>query len=41
LRWELTNEHFPLGPDGRIEVPTAPGLGVSLNMKTVEKYRVG
>jgi L-alanine-DL-glutamate epimerase-like enolase superfamily enzyme len=41
LRWELTNEHFPLGPDGRIEAPTAPGLGVSLNMKTVEKYRVG
>jgi L-alanine-DL-glutamate epimerase-like enolase superfamily enzyme len=41
LRWELTNEHFPLGPDGRIAVPTAPGLGVSLDMKTVEKYRVG
>ena len=41
LRWELTNERFDLGPDGRIQVPTAPGLGVSLNMKTVEKYRVG
>src|SRR4029079_19508725 len=37
LRWELTNERFDLGPDGRIQVPTAPGLGVSLNMKTVEK----
>ena len=41
LRWELTNERFDLGPDGRIEVPTAPGLGVSLNQKTIEKYRVG
>jgi L-rhamnonate dehydratase len=41
LRWELTRERFDLGSDGRIEVPTAPGLGVSLNLETVEKYRVG
>jgi L-alanine-DL-glutamate epimerase-like enolase superfamily enzyme len=41
LRWELTNERFDLGPDGKIEVPTAPGLGVSLNQKTIDKYRVG
>lgn len=41
LRWELTNERFDIGPDGRIPVPTAPGLGVSLNRKTIDKYRVG
>jgi L-alanine-DL-glutamate epimerase-like enolase superfamily enzyme len=41
LRWELTNERFDIGPDGRIPVPEAPGLGVSLNPKTIEKYRVG
>ena len=40
LRWELTNERFELGTDGRIQVPTTPGLGVSLNQGTVDKYRV-
>jgi len=40
LRWELTNERFDIGPDGRIEVPSTPGLGVSLNPAVVEKYRV-
>jgi L-alanine-DL-glutamate epimerase-like enolase superfamily enzyme len=32
----------PLLPDreGRIEVPTGPGLGVRLNPKVVERYRV-
>ncbi len=41
LRWHLTNESFPIGPDGRVAVPDAPGLGVSLNRATIEKYRVG
>jgi L-alanine-DL-glutamate epimerase-like enolase superfamily enzyme len=40
LRWELTEEHFDIGPDGRIPVPTAPGLGVSLNEATIAKYRI-
>ena len=40
LRWELTEEQFPIGPDGRIAVPTRPGLGVTLNRKTVERFRV-
>ncbi len=40
LRWELTREAFPIGPDGRIAVPDAPGLGVSLDPATVEKYRI-
>lgn len=41
IRWKLTNETFPIGPDGRIAVPTAPGLGVSLDPKIVEEFRVG
>ncbi len=41
LRWELTRETFPIGPDGRIAVPDGPGLGVSLNPETVAKYRIG
>ena len=41
LRWNLTNEAFPIGPDGRVAVPDAPGLGVSLDQSTVEKYRIG
>lgn len=40
LRWHLTRESFPIGPDGRIVVPEAPGLGVSLDPGTVAKYRV-
>ena len=41
LRWDLTREHFPIGPDGRIAVPDESGLGVSLNLETVAKYRLG
>ncbi len=41
LRWEVTQEHFPIGPDGKVEVPTAPGLGVTLNPETIARYRVG
>jgi L-rhamnonate dehydratase len=40
LRWELTQEHFPIGPDGKVEVPTAPGLGVTLNPETIARYRI-
>lgn len=39
LRWELTNERFAIGADGRIAVPDRPGLGVGLDAETVEKYR--
>ena len=41
LRWELTRENFEIGADGRIAVPDAPGLGVSLNQETIARYRVG
>jgi L-alanine-DL-glutamate epimerase-like enolase superfamily enzyme len=41
LRWHLTKETFPIEADGRITVPDAPGLGVSLDPATIEKYRIG
>ncbi|MBL8580546.1 MAG: mandelate racemase/muconate lactonizing enzyme family protein [Mesorhizobium sp.] len=40
LRWELTQEGFPIEADGRITVPDRPGLGVSLNADTIAKYRI-
>ena len=40
LRWTLTNESFPIGPDGRIAIPQGPGLGVSLNDKTIAEFRI-
>jgi L-rhamnonate dehydratase len=40
LRWELTRERFPIAGDGTVAVPTAPGLGVSLDEAAVAKYRV-
>jgi len=40
LRWELTQESFPIEADGRITVPDRPGLGVSLNADTISKYRI-
>lgn len=40
LRWHLTQENFEIGGDGRIAVPDAPGLGVSLNRETIARYRV-
>ena len=38
LRQELTLQTFPL-VDGHVAVPEQPGLGVELNMATVDKYR--
>ncbi|MDA0745421.1 MAG: mandelate racemase/muconate lactonizing enzyme family protein [bacterium] len=39
LRHELTHERFEV-VDGYVMVPDAPGLGVTVNEETVEKYRV-
>ena len=39
LRWHTTHEHFPVEEDGCVRVPQAPGLGVTLNQETVERYR--
>jgi L-alanine-DL-glutamate epimerase-like enolase superfamily enzyme len=40
LRQTLTRQKFPV-VDGDIAVPEEPGLGVELDEKVVEKYRVG
>jgi L-rhamnonate dehydratase len=39
LRWETTQEHFPVESDGCVRVPQAPGLGVTLNPDTLGRYR--
>jgi len=41
LRWHTTREHFPVEEDGCVRVPQSPGLGVTLNEKTIESYRFG
>jgi len=38
LRWEMTNERLPVGPDGLVTVPTKPGLGVTLNEAALKKF---
>jgi O-succinylbenzoate synthase len=35
---DITDERFNLNPDSTIDVPTSPGLGVSLNRKALKKY---
>jgi L-alanine-DL-glutamate epimerase-like enolase superfamily enzyme len=40
LRSELFEEPLTVGPDGTIPLPDRPGLGVTLNMDTVARYRV-
>lgn len=41
LRWQTTHEHVPVEEDGCVRVPDSPGLGVTLNMETIERYRFG
>lgn len=40
LSKELLKSHFALDPDGFVEVPETPGLGVEIDEKAVEKYRI-
>ena len=39
LRWETTREYFAIEEDGCVRVPQRPGLGVTLNEETIERYR--
>jgi L-alanine-DL-glutamate epimerase-like enolase superfamily enzyme len=39
LRWDLVAEEFPVDADGRVQVPEDPGLGITIDWDTVEKYR--
>ena len=41
LRTELLNEPFDYDGAGFMRLPTAPGLGVTLNRDTIDRYRVG
>ena len=36
----LTHERLPLEDGGFVRVPTAPGIGVTLDDEVVERYRV-
>jgi L-alanine-DL-glutamate epimerase-like enolase superfamily enzyme len=40
LRWETTCESIEVGEDGMVQVPLRPGLGVTLNERSIERYRV-
>ena len=40
LRHELTNEVFDIDDEGFATLPEGPGLGVTINEKIIEKYRV-
>jgi O-succinylbenzoate synthase len=35
---DVTNERFTLNPDSTIDVPTAPGLGITIDEKALEEY---
>ncbi|MFZ5919604.1 MAG: o-succinylbenzoate synthase [Chloroflexota bacterium] len=37
---DITEETFTLNPDSTIDVPAGPGLGVTVNLRAVEKFRV-
>ena len=40
LRHEITNEIFMIDDSGYVTVPDDPGLGITVNVTTIEKYRV-
>ena len=40
LRSELFEEPLDIDPDGNVQLPDRPGLGVTLNQDTVDRYRV-
>lgn len=39
LRWKTTVEELLVEPDGCVTVPQGPGLGMTLDTETVERYR--
>ena len=40
INTELTFELLPIDADGNVEIPTAPGIGVTVNPEIVARYRV-
>ncbi len=41
LNTRLTHQTFPIHPDGFVDVPSAPGLGVELDPEVLDRYAVG
>ena len=39
LRWPPTKESFDIGDDGRVAVPEASGLGITLDPAVVAEFR--
>lgn len=37
---DITNEIFTLNPDSTIDVPQAPGLGITINAKVLDRYTI-
>jgi O-succinylbenzoate synthase len=35
---DITNERFSLNPDSTIDIPTGPGLGVTINQDAVKRF---
>jgi O-succinylbenzoate synthase len=35
---DITRERFTLNPDSTIDVPTGPGLGISVDQNALKKY---
>ena len=35
---DITNESFSLNPDSTIDVPTGPGLGITINQQALSRY---
>jgi len=40
LRWDVTKKKMEIDAEGFVSVPDEPGLGIELNEKTIERYRV-
>jgi len=40
LRWDVTKQRFDIDAEGYVHIPDRPGLGIDLNEKTIERYRV-
>lgn len=40
LRWDVAKQKMEIDGDGYVHVPEGPGLGVDLDEKTIERYRV-
>ncbi len=40
LRHDLTHEKFNIDTEGYVHIPKGPGLGITINQQTIDKYRV-